>query len=49
MSFRESINRWPVEAVLAAHADAKRQLDATQESIMREAMGPLAGLKIPGL
>ena len=37
------------DLILAAHADAKRQLDATQESIMREAMGPLAGLKLPGL
>ena len=37
------------DLILAAHADAKRQLDATQESIMREAMGPLAGLKLPGM
>lgn len=37
------------DLIMAAHADAKRQLDATQESIMREAMGPLAGLKLPGM
>jgi DNA-binding YbaB/EbfC family protein len=37
------------DLILAAHADAKRQIDATQESLMREAMGPLAGLNIPGL
>ena len=37
------------DLIMAAHADAKRQLDATSESIMREAMGPLAGLKLPGM
>jgi DNA-binding YbaB/EbfC family protein len=37
------------DLILAAHADAKRQIDATQESLMREAMGPLAGLNLPGL
>jgi nucleoid-associated protein EbfC len=37
------------DLIVAAHADAKRQIDATQESMVREVMGPLAGLKIPGL
>lgn len=37
------------DLVIAAHADAKRQLDAQQESLMREAAGPLAGMNIPGL
>ena len=37
------------DLIVAAHADAKRQIDATQESLMKEAMGPLAGLNIPGL
>ena len=37
------------DLVLAAHADAKRQLDEQQGSLMREAAGPLAGLNIPGL
>jgi DNA-binding protein YbaB len=33
--------------VVAAHADAKRQLDAAQASVMREAAGPFAGM--PGM
>ncbi len=37
------------DLVMAAHADAKRQLDAAQAAIMREAAGPLAGLNIPGM
>lgn len=37
------------DLVLAAHADAKRQLDEQQASLMREAAGPLAGLNIPGM
>ena len=37
------------DLVIAAHADAKRQLDAQQASLMREAAGPLAGMNIPGL
>lgn len=37
------------DLVVAAHADAKRQLDAQQVSLMREAAGPLAGMNIPGL
>jgi len=39
------------DLVVAAHADAKGKLDAASQSLMREAMGPLAGLAgaIPGL
>ena len=35
------------DLVAAAHADAKRQLDAHQAALMKEAAGPLAGM--PGL
>jgi DNA-binding YbaB/EbfC family protein len=35
------------DLVVAAHADAKRQLDAAQASVMREAAGPFAGM--PGM
>ena len=35
--------------MIAAHADAKRKLDAAQGELMREAAGPLAGLNIPGM
>ncbi|HUZ11331.1 MAG TPA: YbaB/EbfC family nucleoid-associated protein [Caulobacteraceae bacterium] len=35
------------DLVVAAHADAKRKLDARQAEVMREAAGPLAGL--PGM
>ena len=36
--------------LVAAHADAKAQLDAAGEAAMREAMGPLAGMAggLPG-
>lgn len=37
------------DLVVAAHADAKRKLDAAQAEIMREAAGPLAGMNIPGM
>jgi DNA-binding YbaB/EbfC family protein len=39
------------DLILAAHADAKSKLDAASAALMREAMGPLAGLAgaIPGL
>lgn len=37
------------DLVVAAHADAKRKLDARQAELMREAAGPLAGLNIPGM
>lgn len=35
------------DLIVAAHADAKRKLDAAQSEIMREVAGPLAGL--PGM
>jgi hypothetical protein len=35
------------DLVVAAHADAKRQLDAAQAEVMKEAAGPLAGM--PGM
>ncbi len=35
------------DLVIAAHADAKRKLDAAQSEMMREVAGPLAGL--PGM
>ncbi len=37
------------DLIIAAHADARRQLEAQQQSLMREAAGPLAGMKLPGL
>ena len=37
------------DLVVAAHADAKRKLDAQQAELMREAAGPLAGMGIPGM
>jgi DNA-binding YbaB/EbfC family protein len=37
------------DLVVAAHADAKRKLDAAQAELMREAAGPLAAMGIPGL
>ena len=35
------------DLVVAAHADAKRKLDAAQSDLMREAAGPFAGM--PGM
>ncbi|MGI8841241.1 MAG: YbaB/EbfC family nucleoid-associated protein [Caulobacteraceae bacterium] len=35
------------DLIIAAHADAKKKLDARQGEIMREIAGPLAGL--PGM
>lgn len=35
------------DLIVAAHADAKRKLDAAQAELMREAAGPLAGM--PGM
>src|SRR4051812_44870705 len=32
------------DLVLAAHADAKKKLDALRADLMKEAMGPLAGM-----
>jgi len=37
------------DLIVAAHADAKRKLDAAQGELMRDAAGPLAGLNIPGM
>jgi len=37
------------DLIVAAHADAKRKLDAQQADIMRDAAGPLAGMNIPGM
>ncbi len=37
------------DLLMAAHADARRKLDARQSEIMRDVAGPLAGLSgIPG-
>lgn len=35
------------DLIVAAHADARRKLEATQAELMREAAGPLAGM--PGM
>ena len=35
------------DLMVAAHADAKRKLDAAQAELMREAAGPMAGM--PGM
>ncbi len=37
------------DLIVAAHADAKRKLDAQQAELMRDAAGPLAGLNLPGM
>jgi DNA-binding YbaB/EbfC family protein len=38
------------DLIVAAHADAKRKLDAAQGEMMREAAGPLAGMGgLPGM
>ncbi len=37
------------DLMMAAHADAKRRLDAINGELMREAAGPMAGLDIPGM
>ncbi|MCG9916398.1 MAG: YbaB/EbfC family nucleoid-associated protein [Phenylobacterium sp.] len=37
------------DLMVAAHADAKRKLDAMQADVMREAAGPLAGMGLPGM
>ena len=37
------------DLVVAAHADAKRKLDAAQADMMREAAGPLAAMGLPGM
>ena len=37
------------DLIVAAHADARRRLDAVNTDLMREAAGPLAGMNIPGM
>ena len=37
------------DLIVAAHADAKRKLDAQQADMMREAAGPHAGMGLPGM
>jgi DNA-binding YbaB/EbfC family protein len=37
------------DLIVAAHADAKRKLDAEQARLMQDAMGPLAGLAGGGM
>jgi DNA-binding YbaB/EbfC family protein len=37
------------DLVVAAHADAKRKLDAQQAEMMRDAAGPLAAMGLPGM
>ena len=37
------------DLIVAAHADAKRKLDAEQAELMRQAAGPLAGMNLPGM
>jgi len=37
------------DLVMAAHADAKRKLDETNNALMKEAAGPMAGMNIPGM
>jgi nucleoid-associated protein EbfC len=37
------------DLIVAAHADARRKLEAQQAELMRQAAGPLAGMGIPGL
>lgn len=37
------------DLLVAAHADAKRRLDEKQAEMMRDAAGPLAGMKLPGM
>jgi DNA-binding YbaB/EbfC family protein len=37
------------DLIVAAHADAKRKLDAQQAELMKQAAGPLAGMGLPGM
>jgi DNA-binding YbaB/EbfC family protein len=38
------------DLIVAAHADAKKRLDEAQQALMRDAMGPLAGMGgMPGM
>ena len=37
------------DLIVAAHADAKRQLDQRSAELMQKAAGPLAGMNLPGM
>ena len=37
------------DLIIAAHADARRKLEAQTAELMKSATGPLAGMKIPGM
>ena len=37
------------DLIVAAHADAKRQLDARSAELMKAAAGPLGDLNLPGM
>ena len=37
------------DLIVAAHADAKRKLDEVNTALMREAVGHMAGMNIPGM
>ena len=37
------------DLIVAAHADAKRQLDQMQGEMMKQVAGPLAGMGLPGM
>ncbi|MDO9338595.1 MAG: YbaB/EbfC family nucleoid-associated protein [Caulobacter sp.] len=37
------------DLLVAAHADARRKLEAQTTELMKDAAGPLAGMKIPGM
>ena len=37
------------DLLIAAHADARRKLEAQTAELMQAAAGPLAGMKIPGM
>lgn len=37
------------DLLIAAHADARRKLEARTAELMQAAAGPLAGMKIPGM
>ena len=37
------------DLIVAAHADAKRQLDQMQGEMMKQVAGPLAGMVLPGM
>ncbi|NBB53014.1 YbaB/EbfC family nucleoid-associated protein [Rhizobium sp. CRIBSB] len=37
------------DLIVAAHADARRRLDTVNNTLMRDAAGPMAGMNIPGM